>query len=248
MATRYNYTGNIVTQGLVLNLDAAKTDSYPGTGTTWRDLSGFNNNGTLTNGPTFSGLGKQASIVFDGVNDYVDCGNNTNPLFNPGPSDAWSLSAVFKNTQPLITDNDIYGIVGKRIENNVNGYTLMLRGGNYRGVLARFSTLGQTLVDIIPTSDYRSILSNGEYHQMVMTYDTNDTGILYIDGVLTGQAIATNFDFNNRDSAFKIGVGQTSNAFPFNGNISNVSFYNRALTPQEVLQNYNATKGRFGIV
>jgi hypothetical protein len=71
MATRYNYTGGIVTNGLVLNLDAAKTDSYPGTGTTWRDISGNNNNGTLTNGPTFSGIGKQASIVFDGVDDYA---------------------------------------------------------------------------------------------------------------------------------------------------------------------------------
>jgi len=78
MATRYNYTGQLVTDGLVLNLDAAKLDSYPGSGTTWRDISGNNNNGTLTNGPTFSGIGKQAAIVFDGTDDYV-----TTPYTNP---------------------------------------------------------------------------------------------------------------------------------------------------------------------
>jgi hypothetical protein len=246
MAGRIAYYGNIVTQGLVLNLDAAIQGSYPKTGSTWFDISGNNNNGTLVNGPTFSS-DDYGSIVFDGVNDYVDCGNNTNPKLNPGPLDAWSLSATFKNSQPLITDNDIYGIVGKRVENNVNGYTLMLRGGNYRGVLARFSTSGQNLVDIIPTSTYSNILSNGKYHQMVMTYDTNDTGSLYIDGILAGQAIATNFDFNNSNSSFKIGVGQTNNAFPFNGNISNISFYSRALTAQEILQNYNAMKSRYGL-
>jgi hypothetical protein len=61
MATNYNYFGGIVTNGLVLDLDAAKLASYPGTGTAWYDISGNNNNGTLTNGPTFSGIGKQAS-------------------------------------------------------------------------------------------------------------------------------------------------------------------------------------------
>jgi hypothetical protein len=86
MATRYNYTGGIVTNGLVLNLDAAKTDSYPGTGSIWRDLSGNSNNGTLTNGPTFSGIGKQASIVFDGSDDKVYCGSGSTIDFNVSQS------------------------------------------------------------------------------------------------------------------------------------------------------------------
>ena len=64
------YSPRIVTSGLVLALDAAERLSYPRTGTTWRDLSGNNNNGTLTNGPTFN-AGNQGSIVFDGVDDYV---------------------------------------------------------------------------------------------------------------------------------------------------------------------------------
>jgi len=61
----------IVTSGLVLALDAADKLSYRGSGTTWRDLSGNNNTGTLTNGPTFN-AGNLGSIVFDGTNDYVN--------------------------------------------------------------------------------------------------------------------------------------------------------------------------------
>jgi hypothetical protein len=63
---------NIVTDGLVLYLDAANTKSYVSGSTTWNDMSGFSNNGTLVNGPTFNSA-NGGSIVFDGVNDYVDC-------------------------------------------------------------------------------------------------------------------------------------------------------------------------------
>jgi len=65
--------GEIVTNGLVLALDAANVKSYPGSGTAWADKSGLNNNTTLTNGPTFNS-GKGGYIVFDGQNDYGDCG------------------------------------------------------------------------------------------------------------------------------------------------------------------------------
>ena len=68
MAT--NYSPSIVTDGLVLCLDAANTKSYPGSGTTWTDISGRGNNGTLTNGPTFSS-DDGGSIVVDGSNDFI---------------------------------------------------------------------------------------------------------------------------------------------------------------------------------
>ena len=71
MAGRIAYYGGIVTNGLVLDLDAAKRDSYPGSGTTWNDISGNVNKGTLTNGPTFD-TGSGGSLVFDGVDDYVE--------------------------------------------------------------------------------------------------------------------------------------------------------------------------------
>lgn len=79
MAGRIAYYGNIVTQGLVLDLDAAIQGSYPKTGSTWFDISNNGNNGTLTNGPTYS-PDNFGSIVFDGVNDYVNL--LTPPSFN----------------------------------------------------------------------------------------------------------------------------------------------------------------------
>jgi hypothetical protein len=70
------HSPKIVTSGLVLCLDAANKLSYPGTGTSWYDLSGNANTGTLTNGPTFS-VANMGSIVFDGVDDYVNIPNNS---------------------------------------------------------------------------------------------------------------------------------------------------------------------------
>jgi hypothetical protein len=70
-----------VTSGLVLELDAANTKSYTGSGTTWTDLSGNGNNGVLTNGPTYSSL-NGGYIVFDGINDYVTCSATSSPQFD----------------------------------------------------------------------------------------------------------------------------------------------------------------------
>ena len=82
------YGPKIVTSGLVLCLDAANKRSYPGTGTTWTDLSGNSNNGTLTNGPTFS-AGNQGSIVFDGTNDYAYQSLFTNAITTTLTFDVW---------------------------------------------------------------------------------------------------------------------------------------------------------------
>ena len=79
MAGRVAYYGNIVKDGLILDLDAAKRDSYPGTGTAWNDISGFQYNGTLTNGPTFN-PSNGGSIVLDGANDFINGSILTNLL------------------------------------------------------------------------------------------------------------------------------------------------------------------------
>ena len=101
MAVQYAF-GQIVTNGLVLALDAADRNSYPDSGTTWTDLSGNGSNGTLINGPTFSSV-NGGSIVFDGLNDYVNISTPVN-LTNP------STICAFINTSVTTGSNQvIYG-------------------------------------------------------------------------------------------------------------------------------------------
>jgi hypothetical protein len=99
---------NIVRSGLALALDAADKNSYRGTGTTWKDLSGNAYNGTLTNGPTFSNI-NGGTIVFDGTNDYVSIPSNSN--FNNGNNitvEAWAQCSNWASfTHPMIVAKGI---------------------------------------------------------------------------------------------------------------------------------------------
>jgi hypothetical protein len=102
MAANFQYE-SIVTDGLVLNLDAGFVGSYPTTASIWYDLSGNNNNGTLINGPTFSTDGG-GSIVFDGVDDYSRIEFNT--LFNGSSSDSFSIEIIFKRNSLVYGNAD----------------------------------------------------------------------------------------------------------------------------------------------
>jgi hypothetical protein len=226
MATRYNYTGGIVTNGLVLNLDAAKTDSYPGTGTTWRDLSGFGNNGTLTNGPTFSGIGKQASIVFDGVNDYVSLSNS--PLPDNFTYSIWvkRMGTGNQGTRGIVISNgSTYIDVGF---NNRILFSLILSGGS------------QNLIQ----SANGTIVSSGVWAYYAATYN-RQKAILYLNGV---EIASSNYALSPANDSPTFVIGQyAGGSYNLNGNIGNVLYYNKALSASEVLQNFNALKGRYGV-
>ena len=92
MSTKYS--PKIITNGLVLSLDAANNKSYPRSGTTWTDLSGNSNTGTLTNGPSFND-GNQGSIVFDGINDYASLSTTTPTDLQGNP--AFTVDGWFKS-------------------------------------------------------------------------------------------------------------------------------------------------------
>jgi hypothetical protein len=222
MATRYNYTGGIVTNGLVLNLDAAKTDSYPGSGTTWRDLSGRGNNGTLTNGPTFSGIGKQASIVFDGVDDYA--------FFN---TDLRSLTSITINVWLKPIDPSLSGplIYFSSRASADNGLALWISTNTLR------TRLNGTLLQS------SSILSGNSWFNVTYTWD-GTTVYIYLNGVqqITGSNTSTTLS-GQTDFSY----GSQDGSFPYNGNISQTQIYNRSLSQTEVTQNFNALRGRYGI-
>ena len=222
MATNYNYFGGIVTNGLVLDLDAAKLASYPGTGTTWRDISGNNNNGTLTNGPTFSGIGKQASIVFDGVDDFVrtNSGSGIN-LTNIFTTFIW---VKFNSYDTVLLGSDAF---------SDSGYPLYVENANNLYIAA-----GGTY-----TSTTTASLSTNQW--TCLTVVRNNTSVnWYKNGINIGTSTLGSSSSNVLKS-----IGNYNNGgFPLNGDIALTQVYNRALTALEVQQNYNAQKSRFGII
>ncbi len=230
MATRYNYTGGIVTNGLVLNLDAAKVDSYPGTGTTWRDISGNNNNGTLTNGPTFSGIGKQASIIFDGVDDYV-------ASTDIGLAGNVPITISFFGNQLTNQSGDVVSIFYGTCGTAYKCIGLYYRdSSNY----VRFTTWQST------PGDYNTsfVKDFNVWHHWAVVYSNNSV-LVYRDGIADSNgAQSRTIDFTST----KLALGGTINcAVRSNTKIGASQVYNRALSAAEVSQNFNALRGRYGI-
>ena len=214
----------IVMDGLVLNLDAGITQSYPGSGTVWTDVNGLGpkNNGTLTNGPTFNSA-NGGSIVFDGVDDYI----NTPVSRNTTTNQNYTIIVIFKINSFTSGDMRIFGAV--------TGPTGQLTVG------WDTSTLRLWVQSSWNNTSFTS-LTNTIYH-LTMVHEGTDNKI-YVNGVF-------NSNVSNKTSYFdNLGFGQPfvlEYGSYFNGNIYTSQVYNRALSAAEVLQNYNAQKGRFGL-
>ena len=220
----------IVTSGLVLALDAADKNSYRGSGTDWTDISGNGNNGTLTNGPTFNSA-NGGSIVFDGVDDSVSCGTNT--VLNVGNNitvNVWFyinlIPAGFAGYQPIVSKVPSNYSVGWEVVNSLGVFRTIFRPS-------------ATLIDLSNGS-----LVVGNWYMGTMTFD-NATARIYLNGIQTGSTTTGGPVTLNSNQPLQIGTRGAGNFF--NGNISQVSIYNRALTATEILRNYNATKTRFGL-
>lgn len=229
----------IITDGLVLHLDAAQLRSYPGSGTTWTDLSGNGNNGTLTNGPTFNSA-NGGSIVFDGTNDYVVINNTiTNSLLSGLTFNIWARRNVLA-IHGLIVNFDSSSL-GQGFDFRLTSNTIdMLYFTNGANIIGRRS------------STFPSINS---WNNIVGLWNgtINPSGFsIYLNGIRVDNsnlAIGTVSTIVNGGANLEIGreryvSGPTSY---FNGNISQASIYNRALSATEITQNYNATKSRFGL-
>ena len=237
----FNFSPKIVTDGLVLYLDAANNRSYSGYETTWNDLSKFGNNGTLTNfgSQTIYNSGSGGSIVFDGVDNYVDCGLST---FQPTQM---TLSVWVSRTE--LKDG---GII---VRGNVNETNTEL--GIAFGYTPEFGPLGPNhpagyyIVGRV-TSAYNQLLypypisSLNTFHNIVYTVVNNTSAALYYDGNLVDY---TNTIGSISTNGKNLLLGKFNNYAPLSGKIANALIYDRALTSQEVLQNFNATKTRFGL-
>jgi hypothetical protein len=226
---------NIVTDGLVLALDAANPRSYVSGSSTWNDLSGNNNSGSLVNGPTFSSE-NGGSIVFDGANDYIECGN---------PS---SLTLIAGTTNLTIS-----GWVNFSVYSGSSGpqnYSVVTNYGNYTTTIWLVENPGNTLrfrvvaggADV-SVSDTSIHLLNTWYY-FVGTYDGSNMKI-YMNGSLKNTRAQTG-TLSAANGTMRIGAYE-GGGYCLKGNVALTQVYNRALSASEILQNYNAQKSRYNL-
>ena len=226
MAVQYSF-GKIVTDGLVLALDTADRNSYVSGSTTWFDVSGNNNSGSLVNGPTFN-TGSGGNIVFDGVDDYINFGN----VLNIGLSD-WTVSAWINSTIAH------FGRVVAKNNSSADGWFIGVEN-NEKFVIGINGTYGFS-----STYNY----STAGWVHLVGVWNRTGFATLYANSVFLGNIVnISSQSSTNLQTSFNLRISsRDSGGGFFNGNISNVQVYNRALTADEVLQNYNAQKSRFGL-
>lgn len=235
-ARKTNNSKQIVRSGLVLHLDAARPASYPGSGTTWTDLSGQGNNGTLTNGPTYSSA-NGGSIVFDGSDDYVTLG--TPPQLNqvqvPLTMCAWAKIYYVKDPP----SRTIWGVYADTSGGAI--YSLLRIDGDE--MLKYYASSGggfQVQGSFVPTTDdwnFYAVTVSGSLSSPTVTIYLNDSS----------QTFSYSSFYSSPSSTvdFRIGGNQAQpTSEGWYGEISSVLWYNRALSRAEIKQNYEATKAR----
>jgi hypothetical protein len=216
----------IVTNGLVLALDAADRNSYPGSGTTWFDVSGNNNHGTLTNSPAFSTSGS-GCISFDGVDDFVTMNSSTS-LTTTTPT----LIITCTNNSGTILAKGGYGSHWNYGLTGVTSTTFKARNNNADLTSPSFSS------------------STSAFNIYAMVW--NGSAVLFYRNGIYGGSVSTNYSPSAQNSLFlRIGCAWNNNTSQnvefYSGNIASVQIYNRALSATEIQQNYNATKSRFNL-
>jgi len=235
MGTVTGGQGNIVTNGLVLNLDAANPRSYapPFNGTAWTDLSGVGNNVTLINGPVYSS-DKGGFITFDGTNDYGSISNQTSMLTPTFTICSYVNAVSFLNAVVFTRENARLNL-GISYGGSQGAY-FFIRGSNY------------------PTAEFNGVQQsynfqlNTWYHVTFIVDIPGNNYKMYVNGsqIWSSNAVLGT-DFQNPGVSGVIASrygGSSNNA---NIRLGSFYFYNRALSAIEVLQNFNATRTRFGI-
>jgi hypothetical protein len=226
---------DVIDTGLVLALDAGDTNSYPGSGTTWTDLSGQGNNGTITGAVYSNGY-----FDFDGVNDdVVDTGTSFLKT-----NDNITLEIFFNHDSNSGSYFMLYEGEGDGFGGQVEFHLYVSNG-----VLASWFTASSD--DIALTG---SVMTAGTWNYGAVTYENlssagNASSRLYQNGVLVDSGSSATVNLASMPTTnFLIGRPySTSLGRRYNGQIAVVKVYNKALTASEVQQNFNALRGRFGI-
>ena len=221
----------IVTNGLVLHLDAAQLLSYTSGSSTWSDLSGNGGVGTLTNGPTFdSDAG--GNINYDGSNDTVSVPHQS----------AYNVTAVtcilFVKTPVSYTGN-FRAIFSK--EGASRDFNFYARSASGNGIIDYFHLSVGSIGGHSTEAGIGSLTLN-KWHQVGFSIGGGTLYYILNGSILKSESYTGTFTANN---SYQLKVGSADNYW--SGKIANCLLYNRVLSTSEILQNYNATKTRFGL-
>lgn len=228
----YSFIGprSIVTSGLTLHLDPGNASSYPGSGTTWFDLSGNDYDGTLTNAPIYSSTTNGGIFTFNGTDEYVDmngyAGLNTGEV---------TYQIWVRDTAP--TDGNNHQIIA-RTNTNAGTFNILKRNTGLWGANLRLAADPGTQYNEDSTTSATTSWTN-----LAITYDGTDFR-MYVNA--TQEATMTAAGAMDTSGTFVMNIARnTTNAAYFPGDIGVVLIYNRGISGTEVTQNYNALSSRY---
>ena len=234
-----NYNPRIVTDGLLLSLDAGSSKSYPGSGTTWTDLSLINNASFV--GAAYSSFGG-GSIEFDGIDDYVDLGGKTyvgsGEIETGEPNGNYTLEAWInvRTSQGGVTSAD--SIVG-----NKGAYGVGMQVGINEGS-PRMSYGGRSTSNL-----YGSIFSYNTWTHVALSRIGGTSVRAYLNGQFDNSTTTSSLEVRDGQTITEMRIGNSSSRITgfYDGYISIVRIYKIGLTDDQVKQNFNAIRGRYGI-
>lgn len=250
------YNPRIVTDGLVLALDAGNPKSYPDTGTTWKDVSGNGRDASLLNGPSFvyNTIDKYYSFAFDGTNDYVQNNNagSTVSAWTPGGVKGESNQTI----EMWVKTSDTAGYLYSKPWNGSGRYNVLISNNGFSLLVGTGVASGPDTGNSIGFTS----IADGEWHQLVFWMNETHMGYSFDGGKTTGQKLhglsGNNYISDIGDAnlpqtlmtLYPYGgswVGSTS--FSMQANLASFRFYSKVLVEPEIQKNFQATRSRFGI-
>lgn len=220
----------ITTNGLIYYFDAANTKSYPGTGTITKNVSGQPVSGTLQNSPVFSSS-FGGCLTFNGSTQFITLETNSTLNIPSGSIETWARCNDITSS--------LVNTVSSRTGTTAGTFNL-LKAAPVDGNEWRFRVRTSDALYNVGTNEQ----IDQQWNHVVGTQDSASMKI-YVNGVLKNTLAQTGSINTAAFGGSWIGNNGGSTAY-FNGDIAIVKIYNRALTQDEILNNYNATKGRFG--
>jgi hypothetical protein len=237
-----SHSPRIVTDGLVLCLDAGNPKSYSGSGTAYTDLSGNGNNGTLVNGVSYD-INNSGSLSLNGTNNYISFSSSSDLQFlnrSPYTLEVWMYVPV----NPFGSPQTYTGIFNREDSSigSRDGWNVLLHGSS--------STTMYIASERFQAGSNRNVFYNvtnsilNTWQHLCCTYDGTNLKLYYNANLVSSRSDATG---NITNTSKILEIGRRGGGSYFNGRLTGQKIYNKALSDAEVQQNFNALRGRFGL-